>query len=220
LAEADADLLAAQLGDLPLVVDQAAALLADTDMTVQAYLDLLAEQAERLLDHGQGGGYPVSLAASWAVAFDRVAVDDPAALQLLSLVAWLAPEPVPLTLITQQPQRLPDPLAVAGLTAALRRRGMVRTTPDSLQLHRVPAALLRTRPAGDDPDSDRGGWPATAVRLLRQAAPADGGTTRRYGRPGGSCFGTSWPPPTPPATSTLSSTTWPGCWTAQPPVGW
>jgi len=181
LAEADADRLAGQLGDLPLAVDQAAALLADTGMTVQAYLDLLAEQAERLLDHGQVGGYPVSLAASWAVAFDRATVDDPAALQLLSLVAWLAPEPVPLSLITQQPRQLPDPLAetvvdpltVAGLTAALRRRGMVRTTPDSLQLHRVPAALLRARPAGDDPDSDRGGWPATAVRVLRQAAPAD-----------------------------------------------
>jgi predicted ABC-class ATPase len=176
LAESEADRLAAQLGDLPLAVDQAAALLADTGMSVQAYLDLLADQAERLLDHGQGGGYPVSLAASWAVAFDRLAADDPAALQLLALVAWLAPEPVPLALITEHRQLLPhplggavdDPLAVVGRTGLLRRRGIARTTPDSVQLHRVPAALLRAR-TGED--WDRGGWAACAVRLLYQTAP-------------------------------------------------
>jgi len=40
------------------------------------------------------GGYRVSVAASWAVAFDRLAEDDPAAMRLLTMVAWLAPEPV------------------------------------------------------------------------------------------------------------------------------
>src|SRR5215470_11920290 len=173
VTEDDAGRLAAELGDLPLAVDQAAALLADTDMSVHAYLDLLSERTENLLEHGHSAGYPASVAASWAVAFDRLAADDPTAMQLLSLLAWLAPEPVPLTLITQHPQQLPDrlaamatdPLAMADRIAALRRRGMARTTPDSLQLHRVPAALLRARTAGDDPAC--GGWTATAVRLLR-----------------------------------------------------
>jgi hypothetical protein len=139
-------------------------------MTAQVYLDLLAERAEQLLDHGRAAAYPVSLAASWAVAFDRLVADDPATLQLLSLVAWLAPDPVPLTLITQHPQQLPeplanavcDPLAVADRTAALRRRSMARITPDSVQLHRVPAALLRGRTAGEIRDA--GGWAATAVQ--------------------------------------------------------
>jgi Domain of unknown function (DUF4062)/NB-ARC domain len=178
LTQADADHLAEALGDLPLAVDQAAALLADTGMTVQAYLGLLAERAERLLDAGYGGAYSVSLAVSWAVAFDRLGTDHPAALQLLTLVAWMAPEPVPLTLLTQYPEHMPsplagtvrDPLTVAGQTAALRRRGMARTTPSTLQLHRVPAALLRARTSGN---VDRGGWTAVAVRLLYQAAPAD-----------------------------------------------
>ena len=43
------------------------------------------------------------MAASWAVSFDRLAADDPAAMALLTLVAWLAPEPVPLTLFTEHP---------------------------------------------------------------------------------------------------------------------
>jgi hypothetical protein len=47
------------------------------------------------------------------VAFDRLAVDEPAGLNLLRLAAQLAPEPIPLTLFTAHPDRLPKPLATA-----------------------------------------------------------------------------------------------------------
>ncbi|RKT56508.1 FxSxx-COOH system tetratricopeptide repeat protein [Saccharothrix australiensis] len=172
VSTADAYRLAEALGDLPLAVDQAAALLADTPLTPDAYLRLLADRAGDVLARGDGtGGYPVSLAASWAVAFDRLAQDDPAAVQVLELLAWLAPEPVPLTLLTEHPDRLPDPLrrtaadplALAETLATIRRRAMARVAPDSLHLHRVPAALLRDRSSGD--------WPLTAVRLLSAATP-------------------------------------------------
>ena len=78
LTEADADRVAEAVGDLPLAVDQAGSLLADTHLDVDTYLRLLDERAEELLAHDGGGGYPVSVAASWAVAFDRLAADDPA----------------------------------------------------------------------------------------------------------------------------------------------
>ena len=72
------------------------------------------------------------MTAAWAVAFDRLAAADPTALQLLTLIAWLGPEPVPLTLLTNHPEPLPPPLAraVADLlaltrhTTTLRRRGL------------------------------------------------------------------------------------------------
>jgi hypothetical protein len=169
--------VAEALGDLPLAVDQTAALLADTGLGVDAYLDLLAARTEQVMSRSGGGGYPVSLTASWAVAFDRLAADDPAALELLTVVAWLGPEPVPLTLFTGHPDRLPptlaeavrDPLVFADRTGVLRRRGMARITPDSIQLHRLTAALLRVRSdeAGD------GGWAALVVRFLRSAVPED-----------------------------------------------
>ena len=69
--------------DLPLAVEQAGSLLADTGLTVDKYLRLLAERARDVLDHDPGGAYPQSVAASWAVAFDRLAADDPTALDLL-----------------------------------------------------------------------------------------------------------------------------------------
>jgi len=178
LSVTEADRVAEVLGDLPLAVDQAAALLVDTAMTTETYLQLVAARTTDVLNRDGGGGYPVSLTASWAVAFDRLAAFHPAALQLLTVAAWLGPEPVPLTLLTGHPDRLPaelaiavrDPLAFAEVTGVLRRRGMVRMTPDCMQLHQLPAALLRDR-TREDPEC--GGWAVIVVRLLAGAIPAD-----------------------------------------------
>ena len=95
--------MAEVVGDLPLAVDQTAGLLADTGMNTDDYVQLVAARTTDVLNRGGGGGYPVSLTASWAVAFDRLATDKPAALQLLTVVAWLGPEPVPLSLVTRAP---------------------------------------------------------------------------------------------------------------------
>jgi hypothetical protein len=177
LTEGDADRVAAAVGDLPLAVEQAGALLTDTGLTPDAYLGLVAQSAERVFAHDPGGTYPVSVAAAWAVAFDRLA-DHPVALDLLTAIAWCAPEPVPLALFTDTPAALPDPLreladplALAAATAVVQRRGMATLTPHSMQLHRVPGALLRARTRHDH--AETGGWAAAVVRMLRAAAPPD-----------------------------------------------
>ena len=131
LTEDEADRVAEAVGDLPLAVEQAGSLLADTGMAADKYLRLLAERAQDVLDHDPGGAYPRSVAASWAVAFDRLAADDPTALDLLAVVAWCGPEPVPLSLLVDHPDALPDllqpigtdPLVLARCTAILRQRG-------------------------------------------------------------------------------------------------
>ena len=180
LTAAEADRVAHAVGDLPLAVEQTGALLADTGMAVDTYLRLLAERAQDVLDHDPGGTYPQSLAASWAVAFDRLAADDPTALDLLTVVAWCGPEPVPLTLLTDHPAPLPerlqpiatDPLVLARCTAILHRRGMATVSPHGIQLHRIPAALLRARSQGPR-GTAAAGWAATVVRLLDETAPGN-----------------------------------------------
>jgi tetratricopeptide (TPR) repeat protein len=110
------------------------------------------------------------------VAFDRLAADNLAALLLLSLAAWLAPEPIPLTVFTQYPDRLPDPLpgivgdplAVAAVTGLLQRRGLAQVTPQTIRLHRVPAALLRDR---DTAGRGAGTGLADMARVLAAAVP-------------------------------------------------
>ena len=180
LTAVEADRVANAVGDLPLAVEQAGSLLADTGMSADKYLRLLGERAQDVLDHDPGGSYPQSVAASWAVAFDRLSADDATALGLLTLVAWCGPEPVPLSLLTDHPDVLPqrlqaiatDPLVLARCTSILQRRGMATVSPHGIQLHRVPAALLRVRGQGRSLTADTS-WAATVISLLDESAPAD-----------------------------------------------
>ena len=128
LSAPDATQIAEAVDNLPLAVAQAAAYLHETSLPADEYLRLLHTRAAELLADDAPTGYSVSLAASWHVAFDRLATDEPAALQLLALCAHLAPEPIPLTLFTAHTDALPgglaavvsDPLAFARLTWLLR----------------------------------------------------------------------------------------------------
>ncbi len=174
LAAADADRIADALGDLPLALSQAAAYLTETGIPTDDYLSLLDKRTAELLAHGTPATYPVSLAASYQIVFDQLAAQAPAALDLLILAAHLAPEPIPLTLFTTHPDRLPgplatmahDPLAFTELTRLLRRRGLARVEPDNLQLHRLLQAILRAQPSEHD-------MATIAIRVLRAAVPVD-----------------------------------------------
>lgn len=172
LTDPMANRLAETLGDLPLAVDQAANLLADTGITPEAHLADLTAHTTAVFASGTSDP-DGSVAASWSVSFDRLAQDDPAALELLTLVAWLAPEPVPLTLFTEHPDLLPPafagaaagPLTFAATTATLRRRGLAHLTPSTIALHRVPATLLRAN------QQEKAQWTATVVRVLHANMP-------------------------------------------------
>ena len=111
LTEADADRLAAQLGDLPLAITQAAAFMTSTGMPADQYVGLLRTRAGRLLDQGTPGSYPRSLAAATQLTADRLARDDPAAAELASVCAFLAPDPIPEDLFTGAVGILPGDLA-------------------------------------------------------------------------------------------------------------
>jgi hypothetical protein len=156
LAPGSADRIAAGLGDLPLAVGPAAALLAEAG----------PDALEAPPSDGAAGWDAV-----WTVALGRLADDDPVASALLTLTAWLGTAPVPLTLLTGNPQVLPEPLRAAAGTpgladhaSVLDRRGLARFADGALLLHPLPAGLLTARTADE-------GWTAIAVRLLTSAVP-------------------------------------------------
>ena len=179
--ERDAGRVADAVGDLPQVLDQAGSLLTVGGLTVPEFLDLLSRSAEQIYDHDPGDDSS-SAAAAWTLAFDQLADDDAVAMDLLVLIAWCGPEPVPRTLFSIELDHhagLPaplaaltsDPLALARRIEILRRRGMVVATQQTVLLHQVPASLLQTRSRAAEPRA--GGWPGVVVRLLRAALPAD-----------------------------------------------
>jgi hypothetical protein len=178
LSAADAAQIAEAVDNLPLAVAQAGAYLHETGLPADEYLRLLHTRSTELLADDAPTGYSVSLAASWHVAFDRLADDEPAALELLALCAHLAPEPIPFTLFTAHPDALPsglgavvgDPLAFARLTRLLRTRSLARLETNSVQLHRLVQAILRSRSAGEAAEPDMA---VAAVTLLRAAVAPD-----------------------------------------------
>jgi hypothetical protein len=153
LSDAEADRLAAQLGDLPLALAQAGGFMAETGMPAAEYLEVLRTRAARLLAEGSPGAYPRSLAAAAGLIADRLAADDPAAAELASLCAFLGPEPIPEDLFTTAPGVLPgelaaraaDPLAWRQTLGQLARQSLARIDPGGLVLHRLTQAILRDR---------------------------------------------------------------------------
>ncbi|WFE33181.1 FxSxx-COOH system tetratricopeptide repeat protein [Micromonospora sp. WMMD975] len=153
VADADADRLAAQLGDLPLALAQATGLMAETRIGVADYLTELTEHTAQLLRMGAVVGYPAPLAAAIEVSLTQLTgEEDSAGVQFLQLCAQLAPEPIPLRWFADALEGiLPEPLAtVAGARLAFRntlarlaRLGLVRLDEHTVQLHRLTQAVLR-----------------------------------------------------------------------------
>jgi len=153
LGEIDANRLADQLGDLPLAIVQAAGFMAETGMAAAQYLDLLRTRAGQLLERGAPRTYPTSLAAATQLIADRLASADPAAAELASLCAFLAPAPIPEELIIAAASELPcqlaarvaDPLAWHQTLAHLARQSLARIDHRGLQMHKLTQAVLRDR---------------------------------------------------------------------------
>ncbi|MGH4011173.1 MAG: FxSxx-COOH system tetratricopeptide repeat protein [Pseudonocardiaceae bacterium] len=183
IADAEADRLADALGDLPLALAQATGFLAETGMLVDHYLCLLDTRAEELLDQNPPGSHPHSLPATIQVSTDRLAEIDPAALALLRIGAFLAPEPIPADLLTrpitetgssQPPELEALTTAVASPIAAHRSLGRIGSyglarVDRGMQLNRLTQAILRDQLTADSVAAYR----SYAEALLVAADPGD-----------------------------------------------
>ncbi|HET9256763.1 MAG TPA: FxSxx-COOH system tetratricopeptide repeat protein, partial [Pseudonocardiaceae bacterium] len=177
----EADRLAGALEDLPLALAQGARFLAETGVSVEHYLGLLATQAGELLGESAPTSHPQSLAAVIRVSTDRLAEVDPAALAMLYVAAFLAPEPIPAALLTRaitccdQPHTLTALVkATASPVAAHRSLGRIGSyglgrTDRGLHLHRLTQAILRDQLA----DADAEAYRCHAQTLLVAADPGD-----------------------------------------------
>src|ERR671939_700327 len=114
LGEELADKLAAELGDLPLAAAQAAGYLEQTDLPATDYLRRFRSRRAGLLARGEVVGYRGRLDTTWALSLERLRGQDSAAVQLLELAAFLAPEPIPLLLIGDHLELLDEPLRGAA----------------------------------------------------------------------------------------------------------
>jgi tetratricopeptide (TPR) repeat protein len=153
IARKDADRLANELGDLPLALEQAGALQAETGMSVEDYLDLLGKEATKLLAENPPSDYPVPVAAAWSLSVARLREQMPFAMELLRRCAFFGPEPINRDLLNlgryvlDSPLResLADPITVSRATRELGRYALARIDNNrkTLQVHRLIQKLIR-----------------------------------------------------------------------------
>lgn len=153
IRKADADRLAEALGDLPLALEQAGALQAESGMPVSEYLKLLNERTSQLLDEGRPTEYPASMTAAWALSVTKLGERLPEAVELLRCCAFFGPEPIPRDVFSQPqvalgPQLvglLSDPITLSRAIAELGRYALARvdTMTRTIQVHRLIQALVR-----------------------------------------------------------------------------
>ena len=175
LTEDDAKQLAEALGDLPLALEQAGAVLFEGRMAVGEYLRLLREATARILEQGASPDYPTSMTAAWQISVARLRQQSPRALELLRCCAFLGPEPIPSEVFkfgSEESQTgvgslIADPIELSTAISALGRFALVRMDGPYITVHRLIQALLRDEL---DPEDQRS-YRQDAHSILAAGAP-------------------------------------------------
>jgi hypothetical protein len=97
--------VAAELGALPLALEQAGAFMAETGLPLSDYLDLLQHHRAELLAQGQAWGYRERVTTTWQLAFRNLERSNPQAIALLRVLACYAHEAIPYRLLLAQLER-------------------------------------------------------------------------------------------------------------------
>jgi tetratricopeptide (TPR) repeat protein len=150
-ADPDTNLLAEKLGDLPLALDQAGAVLAETGMPVREYIGLLDERFMRIMDLGKPADYPESVTAAWQISVEKVREQLPQAQELLRCCAFFGPDPIPRDVFRRGTQAtgtrvsdlMADPILLASAIGELGRFALVNIAGRAITVHRLIQALLR-----------------------------------------------------------------------------
>ncbi|MCX2183428.1 tetratricopeptide repeat protein [Streptomyces sp. SKN60] len=108
----EADEVAAEFGDVPLPLVQAAAWLGESRMEVTEYLRMVRDGRISAVDEPSGGdGIPNASLTSWSILINRLRRSQPQAIDVLSLCASFAPGRIPLGVVRAYPQaELPEDL--------------------------------------------------------------------------------------------------------------
>jgi tetratricopeptide (TPR) repeat protein len=177
LTEIDADRLADALGDLPLALVQAGAVLFESGMGVDEYLRLLRERVTQILEQGASPEYPTSMTAAWQISVARLRQQSPQALELLRCCAFLGPEPIPRAVFnsgledseTGVGNLIADPIELSTAISVLGRFALVRMDGPYIAVHRLIQALLR-----DELDpADQRRYRQDAHSILAAGAPGN-----------------------------------------------
>ncbi|MDQ0686224.1 tetratricopeptide (TPR) repeat protein [Streptomyces achromogenes] len=185
LSEGEADQLADALEDLPLLLDQTARWLNDSDLSVRQYIALLDGGIDSDVVK-VSADFPLAFQTAWSILLNKLRETVPESVDLLRLCTFFAPGFIPVRLLREMssdelPEQLAgllnDPLLWNKAINQLRQYSVVRLesheavgdegagSGESLYLHRMVHQIVHK----DMPDADRKEF-IDVVRLALAAA--------------------------------------------------
>ncbi|MDP9797359.1 tetratricopeptide (TPR) repeat protein [Catenuloplanes nepalensis] len=178
ISSPDADKLAEFLGDMPLALEQVAAMQSYTRAPVGEYLEQLESRAAAVLSQQRPAGYSQTVASAFGLAYDRLRHESLGAARLLDMLSCLAAEPIPLALLRRAGgTRIPAPLGrivddqdqLETAVGRLGKYGLARVGDDAqrLEVHRLVQLIVRDTLSEAELRLAR----ASAHRLLSVANP-------------------------------------------------
>lgn len=166
---------------LPLALEQAGAYIETTGRGVSGYLELYQQYRPEIQLHqyGEIPNYRQAVAFAWNIAREAVQIENPAAIELLHLCAFLAPDAIPYKRFPKDTHILgstlgpvaANPLRLDQAISLLRKHSLVKNEVDHetdiprIFIHRVLQEILRD---GMDPSTQRL-WAERAVRIVALA---------------------------------------------------
>lgn len=170
--------LAEALGYLPLALVQASAFLRLSGLSFEGYLERFQHHQAGLLERGRPADYPATVLTTWELSFMAAIETAPASEGLMNLLAYMAPEAIPLDLFTRKGDGLPDSvverfkdeLNLEDAVAALRGYSLIERVDDStLSVHRLVQFASRNRLSV----AEQQHWAEAALALVAAAFPVD-----------------------------------------------
>ncbi|WP_371408741.1 FxSxx-COOH system tetratricopeptide repeat protein [Micromonospora zamorensis] len=140
------------------------------------------------------------LASYWTRARDRLRGESAAAIELLRIVAFFAPDPVPYGLLTGTPATIDDPelrkalareSSFTDVLSALHRHSLIERTDESLRVHPLVQAAVR----GDMTSTEAESCRRQGERLLvsaRLGDPSDPANWPHYGQLSAHVLAVDW----------------------------
>ena len=167
--------LAEELGYLPLALEQAAAYIDHNQVSAADYLRLFQTRRRELWANTEPpDDYHATIATTWDIGFAE-ARQTPGAADLLHLCCFLAPNEIPLDLLVEQADALPDelaailadPLARNAALTALERYALLTRSDGLLSIHRLVQTVARDRLEDEEAEE----WTKAAVEAVLQSLP-------------------------------------------------
>ena len=166
--------IADELGYLPLALDQAAAYITETHIGFATYLQRLRQHPAAMYASAGSGSAQQTIARLWDITIETIRTRQPAAVKLLHILAYYAPDSVPRPMLGGTDGM--SKLVVDEALGLLASYSMTALTPETVTMHRLVQAVVLSSmppPRGKGESFEDEDPLKTALEWLYNVIPAD-----------------------------------------------